>query len=71
LNKLERKLQIVTNIRELNKFVIINSYSISIQSNVIVYIRDCNYINLINNLIFFFQFLVIIENRYKFSLISY
>ena len=69
--KSKKKSQVVTNIKEFNKIAITNSYSISIQSNIIAYIRDCNYINLINKLIFFFQFLIIVTNKHKFSLITY
>ncbi len=41
------------------------------QNNVIAYIKDCNYISLINNLALFFLFLVTITNKHKFFLISY
>jgi len=61
----------VTNIRELNKFVVINGHFILIQSDVIAHIRDCNRISLMNDLAFFFQFLVIMANKHKFFLINY
>lgn len=33
--------------------------------------RERNYISLINNLIFFLQFLITLEDKHKFSFISY
>jgi len=70
-NELKKKLRVVTNIRELNKFVVINGHFILIQSDVIAHIRDCNHISLMNDLAFFFQFLVIMANKHKFFLINY
>ena len=59
------------NIRELNKLIITNNYSISMQFDIITLLKNCEHINFINDLIFFLQFLIVNKNRHKFFFVFY
>ena len=59
------------NIRDLNKLAMINNHSISMQNNIIIFMRDCENINLMNNFVFFIQFIVFKQNHHKFSFITH
>ena len=59
------------NIRELNKITKSNDYLISLQSNVINSMNDCFYVNVINAIDFFYQWLIKIANKHKFIIVSY
>ncbi len=41
------------------------------QNNIIAQLKNCNYINLINSLVFFLQFIIVEQNCYKFLFIIY
>ena len=59
------------NIRDLNKFVISNDYSMSLQFDVTNAINDCFYINIMNVVEFFHQWLIKIIDKHKFIVISH
>ena len=59
-NKSMKKHRVMTNIKELNKLITTNDYFILIQKDIIELIKKCEHINLINDLTFFLQFLIIV-----------
>ena len=59
------------NIRDLNKFVISNNYSMLLQFNVTNAISDYFYINVMNVVEFFHQWLIKIIDKHKFIVISH
>ena len=67
----KKKHRIVTNIRELNKLIITNEQSILMQIDIIALMRDCEHISLMNDFVFFLQFLIVEEDKHKFSFISH
>ena len=50
----------MTNIKKLNKLIITNNYFMLMQKDIIELMKKCEHINLINDLIFFLQFLIIV-----------
>ena len=65
----KKKHRVVTNIRELNKLIITNKQFILMQVDIITLMRDCEHISLMNDFVFFLQFLVVEEDKHKFSFI--
>ena len=61
----KKKSRVVINIRELNKILIIDSYSMSLQSNIIFFVIDCLYISIFDAIEFFHQWLIRLTNRHK------
>ena len=66
-----KKNKTVINIRNLNKFVISNDYSMSLQFDVTSVINDCFYVNVMNVAEFFHQWLIKIIDKHKFIVISH
>ena len=58
-------------IRSLNKITEIDSYSLSLQTNITSAIVECSYISIIDAIEYFHQFLVRKKNRHKFIVISH
>ena len=58
-------------IRDLNKITEIDSYSLSLQTNITSAIVECSYISIIDAIEYFHQFLVRKKNRHKFIVISH
>ena len=50
----------MTNIKELNKLTITNDYLMLMQKDIIELIKKCEHINLMNDLAFFLQFLIVV-----------
>ncbi len=69
--KEKRKKRIVINIRDLNKIVKCDSYSMSLQTNIINVITNVKYISIINAATFFYQFRVRTKNKHKFIVMSH
>ena len=44
----KRKKKVIINIRELNKIIILNNYSIPFQKDIVNFIQKCNFINVID-----------------------
>ena len=59
------------NIKELNKLTITNDYLILMQKDIIELMKKYEHINLMNDLTFFFQFLIVVQNRHKFFFITH
>ena len=68
-NKSKRKKRVIIDIRDLNKIIIIDSYSMSLQSNIISIVVDCHYISIFDVVDFFHQWLIKIIDRHKFIVI--
>ena len=67
----KRKNKIVINIRDLNKIIKRDIYSMLLQTNVIVLIIDCFYISIFDAVSFFYQWLMQITNWHKLIVISH
>ena len=68
---LERKERAVMNIRELNAIFIANSYSLSLQSDIITILQECTHIILVDESDQFHQFLIKQKHRDRFIIISH
>ncbi len=71
LSKNEKKRRVIINIRELNKVVETDSYSMSLQTNIISSIADAKFISIIDAAVFFYQFRVKTSNRHKLTIVSH
>ena len=67
----ERKNKIVIDIKKLNVITQLNVYFLSLQTNIITIIKDCFYISIINTFVFFYQWRVHLNDRYKFIVITH
>jgi hypothetical protein len=67
----ERKNKIIVIIRKLNKIVKSNSYSMSLQIDIISTVAKCKFISVIDAAIFFYQFRVQKKNRHKLTVVSH
>ena len=67
----ERKNRIVINIRDLNVITQLDVYFVSLQSNIILIVRDCAYITIINCVFFFYQWRVHFFDRHKLTIINH
>ena len=66
-----KKNHVMMNIRNLNKIFEFDVYSISLQTNIIFCVQDCEYIFIMNYVTFFHQWFVIEENRHKFTMMTH
>ena len=69
LNELKNRVMI--NIRDLNKIIVFDIYSMSLQSNIINAITDHSFIFIVNVVDWFHQFKIKRSNRHKFTIISH
>ena len=67
----EFKNKIVINIRNFNKIIVFDIYSMSLQSDIINAIIDYSFIFIVNVVDWFHQFKIRRSNRHKFTVISY
>ena len=67
----QRKDRIVIDIRNLNVITQSNVYSLSLQSEIIMIVRDCDYIFVIDCFAFFYQWRVHLSNRHKFTVVNH
>jgi hypothetical protein len=67
----EKKNRVVVNIRNLNKIVESDSYSMSLQSNIIATVSEAKFISVIDAVVFFYQFRIQIFDRHKLTIISH
>ena len=65
----KRKSRVMIDIRNLNKIIELNIYSMSLQANVTTLIIDCFYISIFDAINFFYQWLMRIANRYKLTVV--
>ncbi len=64
----EKKNRVIMNIRELNKIIESDLYSISLQIDIISTVTDSKFISIIDAAIFFYQFRIRKKNKHKLSL---
>ena len=67
----ERKNRIVIDIRNLNKIVVIDIYSMSLQFDITTSIVDCQYISIFDATDFFHQWLMKFVDRHKLTIVSH
>ena len=67
----ERKNRIVIDIRDFNKIVIIDFYFMSLQSDITIFVADCQYISVFDAADFFHQWLVKLADRHKLIVVSH
>ena len=67
----ERKNQVVVDIRDFNVITQSNVYSILLQIDVILAIRNCFYIIVVNCVVFFYQWRVHLFDRYKLIVVNH
>ena len=70
-NDSKRKKRVIVDIRDLNKIAIIDFYFMSLQSNIIATIIDCQFISIFDVAKFFHQWLIKLTNRHKLIVISH
>jgi hypothetical protein len=67
----EKKRRIIIDIRDLNKIVKFDSYSMFLQEDIINVVTNVKYISMINAAIFFYQFRVKTTDRHKLTIMSH
>ena len=67
----ERKKRVIVDIRSLNKITKLNTYFMSLQTNITTLVTDCSYISVFDAVSFFYQWLVRLADRYKFTIMSH
>ena len=66
-----RKNRVIIDIRDLNKVIVSDDYSMFLQTNIINLINDCSYISVMNGVSYFHQWFVKIIDRYKLIIVSH
>ena len=61
----------VVNIQDLNQVTVSDVYSLSLQSDITVLIKECQYISVMNDTDFFYQWQVAQADREKFTIVSH
>ena len=69
--ELIRKGRVIIDIRDFNKVIVSDDYSMFLQIDIINLINDCLYISVMNRASYFHQWLVKIIDRYKFIIVSH
>ena len=69
--KKKRKSRVVIDIKNLNNITQFDAYFFSLQSNMIVLIRKCSFIFVIDCFNFFYQWRVHLNDRHKFTIVNY
>jgi hypothetical protein len=67
----QKKSRVIVNIRELNKITKADSYSMSLQSNIIEFVADAKFISVIDVVVFFYQFRVRKANKHRLTVVSH
>ena len=67
----QRKNRIVIDIRNFNVIIQSNVYFLFFQNEIIMIVRNCDYIFVIDCFAFFYQWRVHFSNRYKFTVVSH
>ena len=66
-----KKRRVIVDIRTLNKIIETDIYFMSLQSDIISSIVDCDFIFIVDATIFFHQWMIKLENRHKFIVITH
>ena len=67
----EKKNKVIINIRELNVITQSNVYFLLLQIDIIFIVRNCFFISIVNASIFFYQWRVHSNDRYKFTVVTH
>ena len=67
----EKKDRVIIDIRNLNVITQPDAYSLSLQTNIIIAMRDCDYISIIDCSTFFYQWRVHSNDRHKFTVVNH
>ena len=67
----KRKKNVIVNIKDLNKIIELNTYFMFLQTDIIAFVIDCSYISVFDVVNFFYQWLIRLANRYKFTIMSH
>jgi hypothetical protein len=67
----EKKDRVVINIRDLNKIVKFDFYSMLLQADIIFVVTNSKFISIIDAVAFFYQFRVRLKDRHKLTVMSY
>ena len=67
----EKKNRVVVNIKDLNVITQFDAYSLSLQTNIIIAVRDCEYISIIDCSTFFYQWRVHSNDRHKLTVVNH
>ena len=67
----ERKKRVIVNIRDFNKIILIDSYFMSLQADIIVVVVECRFISVFDVVDFFHQWLVKLIDRHKLTIVSH
>ena len=57
--------------KELNHVIVLNTYFLFLQSDIIMSILECKYISVMNDTDFFYQWWVVMKNHKKFTIINH
>lgn len=66
-----KKGRVVVDIRGLNAITVPDAYPLPLQSEIIVAVRDCQYISVIDCTAFFYQWRVFFKDRHKLTVVSH
>ena len=67
----KRKKRVIVNIRDFNKIIVIDSYFMSLQIDIIVAVIECRFIFVFDVVDFFHQWLVKLIDRHKLTIVSH
>ena len=67
----EKKNRVIVDIRNLNVITQFDAYSLSLQTNIIIAMRDCDYISVIDCSIFFYQWRIHFNDRHKLIVVNH
>jgi hypothetical protein len=70
-DKFVRKRRVVIDIRDLNVIIVSNVYSMSMQTNIIVAVAECQFISVVDALKYFYQWTIKFDDRHKLTIISH
>ena len=71
LEKFMKKNKVVVDIREFNKIIEFDAYSMSLQTNIISCLQKCKFILLMNEIVFFHQWSIVLKNRHKLIVVTH
>ena len=66
-----RKNRVVVNIRDLNKLLVFDAYSLSLQSDIIANIQECTHISILDAVFFFYQWKTHSNDAYKQTIVTF
>ena len=67
----EKKNRVIIDIRDFNFITKSNAYSLSLQTNIFIFVRKCKFISIIDCVNFFYQWRVHSNDKHKFIVINH